>query len=509
MLGYIINPVLKKYLIWILIITFSLIYGIYSVVRHLRIETYIFDLGYYDQLIWLVSRGKPLYSSVLEAHPWSDHFSPSIFLLSPLYWLGGGAKTLVTFQAFFVCLGAYPIYLLAMKKTRNKLFSLTLVFTYLIFYGLQNAISFDFHAVTLGPTLLAFIFWFYDSIQENEGRKPKNELNAVMSSSYNKSYIKKLGGCLEEKNYEIAFWISLILFVGLQENFLVLAAALGIFIAVKYKDYKRGLFITFLSIVFLAALLFFIIPKYFGQSYYYLPSHIKNFNIPEMIKMLYSPSSKIDVVTFSFIAFGALPALYPPIFILLAEEFLGRFLGTTNSNWWILGFHYNAILAPIMAFGAIETVRKYFKKREIFAVIALLSGILISQLRVKTDIYKMFKVSYYNLSKTYDAKEVLRLIPSDASVAATNDLGAQIAHRDVLIFITDCIDKKIGYDKEPCYREKPDYYIANLDPNGASNNIYPEYTQSDVSDYLNYLLERKEYNLVIKKGYIYLLKKAG
>src|SRR3990170_1585535 len=171
----------KSFLIWFLIFFFGVLYSIYGVVRHFRTESYIFDLGYYDQLIWLASIGKPLFSSIIWSHAWNDHFSPTIFLLTPLYWMGGGAKTLIIFQAFFVCLGAYPIYLLSIKKTGNNLFSLTLAFTYLLFYGIQNALAFDFHPVTLGATLLAFLFWFY-----------------------------------EQKKFKL-FWIFLVIFIGLQE----------------------------------------------------------------------------------------------------------------------------------------------------------------------------------------------------------------------------------------------------------------------------------------------------
>lgn len=434
-------------------------------------ETYLFDLGFYDQLIWLVSRGKPLYTSLLQVHPWVDHFSPSIFLLVPLYWLGGGAKTLVTFQAMFACLGAYPIYILALKKTKSYLFSLVLAFSYLAYYGLQNALSFDFHPVTLGATLLAFMFLFY-----------------------------------EEKKFRL-FWILLIIFVGLQENFFILAAAFGIFLMVRYRDYKRGLIVTLGSLTFITVLLFFLIPRYVGQSYLYLPEHLRKMDVPEIVRMLYLPDSKIDVVAYSFLAFGGLAFFYPPVFILLAEEYLGRFLATTNSNWWILGFHYNAILGPIMAYGATEAVRKYFRKKEVVPTACLIIGVILSQARVKTDIYKMFNLNYYNLSKTQDAGEVLPLISKGASLASTNDLGAQVAHRRTLIFLSDCMNKNIGYDRKPCYKLKPDYILVNLDPNGASNNVYPELTTDDVYQYINSLLDSKEYILSIKKGNVYLLKK--
>ena len=464
---------LKKYYIWFLILLFSVIYGTYSVVRHLKFETYIFDLGYYDQLIWLVSRGKPLFSSVIEARPWVDHFSPSIFLLAPLYWIWESPIMILIFQAFFISLGAYPIFNLSLKRTKSVLFSSLLSVCYLLFYGLQNAISYDFHAVALGPTLLAFIFWFYE----------------------------------EKKN--ILFWFFIIIFVGLQENFFILASALGMFITVKYKDYKKGIPIMIGGVVIGVLLLFYIIPNYFGGNYYYTSKGLPYRNLLELVNMLYSPSSKMEVVLFALTAFGFLPLLSPSFFILLGEEFLGRFLGTTNSNWWILGFHYNAILAPILAFAAICSVEKYFKNRIYLASVFLIIGTIVSLVRVKPDIYQMFFKNYYDLSKTADAKEVLKYLPKDASVASSNNLGAQIAQRERLIFLTNCIENPAvwGPDGKRCYKLKPEYILADINPN-ESNNYYPDYDRDSIVRYLNYIENDGDFELIKNVGYVYLLKKV-
>jgi len=320
---------------------------------------------------------------------------------------------------------------------------------------------------------LAFIFWFY-----------------------------------EEKRFKL-FWILLLVFVGLQENFFVLAAALGLFITVKYRDYKRGLPIFLGGLTAAVFLLFYFIPSFTGGVYYYTPKHFSDLNILSILRMLYSPSSKIDVVVFSFLSFGFLPLLSPVFIILLGEEFLGRFLGTTNTNWWILGFHYNAILAPILAFAAVCSVEKYLKNRIYLASLFLVIGTIVSLLRVKPDIYKMFFNNYYDFSKTADAKEVLKYLPEDASVASSNNLGAQIAERDRLFFLTNCIENPAvwGADGKRCYKLKPEYILADLDPN-EPNNYYPDYDRDSILRYLNYIQNNGDFKLVKNVGDVYLLKKV-
>lgn len=464
---------INKYAIWLLILIVGGIYSLFSVVRHLRLETYIFDLGYYDQLIWLAAHFKPIFSSILEANPWVDHFSPSIFLLTPLYWLWENVIILLIFQSYFVALGAYPLYLLAYKRTKSKLFSLCIAFAYLVFYGIQNAVAFDFHAVTLGSPILLFIFWFY-----------------------------------EEKKY-FFFWILLIVFVGLQENFFVLAAAYGVFLTIHFKDYKRGIIITLSSIFFLSLLIFYLIPNFFGAQYYYLPKTSEGRDLIDMAKGLYTPSSKIDVVFFSLLAFGFLPLFTPSIFILLVEEFVGRFLATTNSNWWILGFHYNAILAPILSCGAILAVQKFFLKRIPIVCFLVLIGTFLSLYRVKPDIMKVFNNNYYDLAETKNSRDVLELIPKDASVAATNNLGAQIAGRQDIIFLTNCHDNPAvwGPDGRRCFKLIPDYLVADLDPEGSSNNLYPDYSRESIIKYFEYVEKSGQYSLIKKIGDVYLYKR--
>jgi uncharacterized membrane protein len=334
---------IKKYGIWFLIFFFGFLYSLYSVFRHLRLDSFLFDLGVYDQIIWLFSRGKPLYSSILESHPWGDHFTPTLLLLAPLYWIWDNVIILLLFQAFFAAFGAYPIFLLAKKKTNDIWLSLIISFSYLAFFGIQNAIAFDFHPIVLATTLLAWLFWLY-----------------------------------EEKKYCL-FWLVLILFLGLQENFFLLASALGLFLIVFYRDFKRGAILFLVCPTIFLFLILYLIPSFNQAPFIYMPTHLKTLTFLGAVKMFFYPYSKIQVMVASFLAFGFLPILTPSVLILLLEEFIQRFVGTPISTRWILGMHYNAILAPILAFAAILAIQKYFLKKKILVVVLLLGGVLLIQ----------------------------------------------------------------------------------------------------------------------------------
>jgi len=468
--------------IWILIVLFGVLYSLYSIVRHLSFDSLIFDLGVYDQIIWLVSRGKPLFSSILESHPWADHFTPTLLLLSPLYWIWDNVVILLLFQAFFVSLGAYPIYLLALKKTKNKLISLTLAFSYLTFFGIQNAIAFDFHPIVLATTLLAYIFWFY-----------------------------------EEKKYK-AFWLTLILFVGLQENFFLTASALGTYLIIAKKDLRRGIIITACGTLGFFLLIYIVIPSFDNTSFIYLPNHLKNLTIVEKIKLLFYPTTKIQVMISSILAYGFLPVFYPASFIFLFEEFLQRFVGSPIPTRWVVGYHYNAIFAPVLAIAAIEAIRRYFKRRKKLVVFLILGGVFFVQLWVDPALNKLLKPDFYNAMyqkksnsrKTDVYNEFINLIPKDASVAATNNIGAHLTHRQNLIFLTNCYENTNVWevDTKRCFKLIPEYIVADLDPKAKENNFYPD-TKELLTSYIKHVQESKEYEVIANKEEIYLLKKIA
>jgi uncharacterized membrane protein len=462
--------VIKKYSIWLLIFFSSLIYTVYSLIRHYRYESLIFDLGVYDQIIWLFAKGKPFFSSILEAHPWGDHFTPALLLLAPLFYLWDNASILLIFQAIFVCLGAYPLYLLAKKKTNHQLFALTISFTYLFFYGIQNAIAFDFHPIVLATTLLAWLFWAY-----------------------------------EEKKSKL-FWLLIILIILLQENFFLLISAFGLFLILQYKDYRRGIFIFIANLILFYLVIQVIIP-YFGQNQFtYYPSHLKNASLLDIVKMFFIPVSKIEVIFVSLLSFAFFPAISISIWPLLLEEFAQRFIGTPINTRWNLGFQYNSILAPILAFGTINIVSKYFSKHLKKACLVIILCLILVQITKKPALNDFFDLKFYDFTSANTINPIMAKIPPTASIAASNNLGPHLTHRQNIIFLTNCHDNPTVWriDMKRCFQLNPDYLFADLSPTG---DLYPDYSKDSILNLFRYLQDTGEYRQIESKNNIYLLIK--
>ncbi len=459
--------------IWFLVFFFGSLYSLFSLIPHFTFRTFAFDLGIYDQIIWLASHGLPLFSSILDYHPWGDHLTPSLLVLVPLYWVWDGAAILLLFQAFFAAFGALPIFLLARKRLKDNLAALVIAFAYLSFFGVQNALSFDFHPIVLATTLLAWLFWFY-----------------------------------EEKKW-FGFWPVLLLFMGLQENFALTTVALGVYFFLKDKNWKVGLGTSLLGIVWFWIAVWVIIPHFRGEPFLYLPAHWEKLGWLGTLESLVYPWTKIQVIFFSFLAFGFLPLLAPATWILLFEEFFQRFVGSSSPNRWGLGFQYNIILAPILAMGAISVLERYFQNRKKLAVFLLVAGVFLAQVLTNPSLNQLRQREFYDFSGAGDIQVVLKMIPSEASVAATNNLVPHLSHRRQIILLTNCLENKTLWyeDMKRCYNLKPDYLVADFSPKGSLNNFYPDNNPEAIKRYFEQLQDSGEYQLMKQQGTIYLLKR--
>lgn len=86
---------------------FTTLYTLLSVIHRSRFDSFAYDLGIYDQIIWEYSRFKIPYSSIKEKIIFGDHFTPTLVLLAPLYWIWDSVSVLLVFQAFWVSLSAF------------------------------------------------------------------------------------------------------------------------------------------------------------------------------------------------------------------------------------------------------------------------------------------------------------------------------------------------------------------------------------------------------------------
>src|SRR5436305_8483469 len=70
-----------------MVVVWSVVFIALGTLRHERYGTFSFDLGIYDQGIWLLSRLRVPFVTIKGLHLFGHHTNLILFLLVPFYWL--------------------------------------------------------------------------------------------------------------------------------------------------------------------------------------------------------------------------------------------------------------------------------------------------------------------------------------------------------------------------------------------------------------------------------------
>jgi len=154
------------------VVVFAYTFGSLGVQNHRNFGTWSYDMGIYDQAIWLISRGDS-FMSVRGMNVWGHHVNPILVLLAPFYWFGAGPEFLYVVQACGLAVGAVPLYLIARDKFRTPWMGLLFAVVYLMYVPVQWISWAMFHpeALVIAPLLFAWWFatkqrwgWFYGMV---------------------------------------------------------------------------------------------------------------------------------------------------------------------------------------------------------------------------------------------------------------------------------------------------------------------------------------------------------
>lgn len=136
------------------VVAYAAVFSFITVNRHLAFRTHALDLGYYDQLLWNITRGNGPLVSLPPMNAWGDHLSPILYLLAPLYLVFSTPLLLLVTQSVALGLGAIPVYLLARRRLGDARLAGVLAALYLINPTLHGINLRDFHATALAIPLL-------------------------------------------------------------------------------------------------------------------------------------------------------------------------------------------------------------------------------------------------------------------------------------------------------------------------------------------------------------------
>jgi uncharacterized membrane protein len=269
------------------------------------------------------------------------HFDPILAIFAPFYKIFNGLKVLIVGQAIILGLGAWAVFLIAEKILKRKGLALFFSLIYLLYFPIQRAVLFDFHAVVLATTFLLFAFYF--------------------------NLIKKNGW----------YFLFIILSLLTKEHVGLVVFLLGIYLFFIKKERKTGLLTAVLGLVFFIATVYFIIPYFRNESHFALryfgdfggkPTEIiiNIFRHPQVtLRHLFGT----DVL--GYIVIMMVPVFYSlfsplTLFISLPEWAIN--ILSINGNMRSYYFHYNSLIVPVIFYSLILGFKKFndIFKNEIF-----------------------------------------------------------------------------------------------------------------------------------------------
>ncbi|MCL5004192.1 MAG: DUF2079 domain-containing protein [Patescibacteria group bacterium] len=477
-----------KYGIWILIIIFSLAYGVWSVNRQNRFQTDAVDLAIFDQPLWHYSRLEaPLstikYNTFPGANILGDHFHPLIIPLAFLYRIWNDVRILLIAQDILAVLSVLPIYLLA-KKRVGWLFALSLSFAYLAFIGFQTAIDYDFHEVTAGVGIVAWAVYF-----------------------------------LMEEKFK-PFYFFMILGFLLKEDIPLIFAGFGLFAMLKQRRLKEGLFTLLVSLLAFFVITGYTIPYFKHDSFGYeeLDPRIGKTTL-DLVKrsvtdpllvanIFFLPPVKYKTMLNLIGSFSFLPFLDPLSLIPVLPNFVGRFL-TGLPQRWLIRYQYNIVLTPLLAMGSIyglavlEKVLKRTGRSGWFPKsVYLFSGLLIlipavQTIRTNSPFLRILNPASYAPEPRFSLDyKLLSMIPSDpnVSVMAQSTFVPHLSHRHQIY----------RYEGWVVAAHKPDYILMSADEGSD-----PPYGREVLLGIIKDLSKNPNYNILYYDGVRLLMKKKG
>ena len=301
-------------ILWFCIVFFIIFFSYLSIKRYQTLNSYYYDLGIMNQVVYNTSKGRFLEMTNQElkrnASRLAIHFDPILALFAPFYKIYEGPEILLIGQALILGLGAWAVCLISEKILKKKLISLIFALLYLLYFPVQRAVLFDFHAVTLTTTFFLFALYF-------------NLVN-------------------KNKLYFLFIFLALLT----KENVGLVVMFLGLYLTFIKKQKKLGVITSLTGLIFFVSTVYFIIP-YFRGSEHFAANYFVDIK------------SRLKTIIFDGFPYARsliLPnfySLFSPLTLLINLPELAINILSSNNNMRSIFFHYNSVIVAFIFYSLI------------------------------------------------------------------------------------------------------------------------------------------------------------
>ena len=392
---------------WMLVaatVAYIWLFAYWTMRHHDGYGTWAFDLGIYDQGVWLLSRFERPFVTIMGRHLFGDHTSFILLPLVPFYWIVPSAKVLLFAQAAALGLGAVPTFLLAREKLRNELLAAILAMAYLLHPTVGHINLEQFHPDVFEVPLVLFALWF------------------MVRQRWIGYFACVMGALL------------------VKEDVALLTFLLGIYVAVRH-DRRVGVATCAVSLAAMAAALWWILPMYNSVG------SLNSWRVPFgglggfIRTALVHPGQVIDYATKDgrpwylwqmFSPLALLPLLAPRVLFIGAAVLASNVFSTFHYQYNIR-FHYGTLVLPVLIAATIFAISKSrsLAGRQVAVGLVAVTTLVTAHLWGPTPLGRHeAAIASPSGNSIPHIEKAMALIPDDAVVSAFYSYVPHLDHRE-------------------------------------------------------------------------------
>lgn len=414
----------------------------WQIARHNNFFTNGLDLGLFIQSLWDVQHLRFPHSTIRGFdNLFGDHFTPIFYLLIPFAWILGADITILLLQPLAIAAGVYVVFRIFAPRF-GLLSGLVMSIGYLVFFGHQLALSFDFHPIVIFSALSIYLY---------------RELFLREDFSFRNTAIASVLSLMLQEDISLVVFYFLTIGLGYRTlrgytfkkvlwlgNLSLLREKM--FEVAKNKNVLKGLVLLFLPLVYYVSVQNFVIkPNAPGGEYLYLSHYeplgssageilIEGIKGPKKVyDQLTSPGEKVDTFLSLAETSGYLYFFDPTAYVLSAFPYTIKFL----SNGRFIPYnilHYSSYYYLFSVIAVVGVFLRLQKRPKIilFLTLYLAVATYYSAFAKKEYPYQNIGIEVAHIEANRSFLEELKKIDPEATVLADNRFVPHLAQRDVV-----------------------------------------------------------------------------
>ena len=395
------------WMMWLFVLVHATWMSWLAVDMYRGLGTFAYDVGLYDQGIWLLSRGHAPFVTLMGRNLFGDHASLILLFFVPIYWVVPGVPTLLVAQCVAIACGAVPMYLIARRLLGHDMWAVAVGVMWLVNPAVNGTNMENFHPdAFLGLFLPVALF------------------------------------ALLEKKWRL-YAVAVLLILLVKEDVLLVVVPLGIYVAVK-EDKRKGLLTILTSLTATLLGMFVLMRGLTGvptRNGWRVPfGGVGGFiresftNPTSVAKYLWSDDRPLYL--FQMAAPFAGVFLGAPAFTLIAAPVIASNVISTFWYQHSIQYHYSLIAIPILLVGSVMAIAKLAARaqRIVLSVVLLCSLVTFVAWGQHPLAAHPREVLAGGTPVSVAGRDIIKRVPSDAVISVYDALTTHATHRKEIYF---------------------------------------------------------------------------